>query len=199
VAPGDTLFNIAWRSGSSVDALMAANCLEGTQIIVGQTLYVPGTVAPLETPVPQPIWFYLIMPDDNGQSGPPVGCGDSAVAVRSARSSTGSLEGDIRASLQELFSIRTPNYGQSGYAHSLHAANLAVQSVTVDGGRATIRLTGALPLIGTCADARMEAQIRLTVFQYGGFDSAMIILDGTNLRQLFDMSGTVGSDEPYRR
>ena len=62
-----------------------------------------------------------------------------------------------------------------------------------------IELTGTLQLVGTCADARMEAQILLTVFQYGAFDSVLITVSGTNLKQWFDVSGTVGADEPYRR
>ena len=199
VGSGDTLFNIAGRSGISVDALMRANCLTNTSILLGQVLYVPGPIAPLQTPSPQPIWFYLIIPGDNGQSGPPVGCGDSAVAVRSARSATGSAEADIRASLEELFSIRTPNYGQSGYTHSLFAASLAVQSVVLDGRSAEISLSGSLPLVGTCADAQMEAQIRMTVFQYRGFDSALVTLNGASLKQVFDLSGTVGASDPYWR
>ena len=67
------------------------------------------------------------------------------------------------------------------------------------GGTLAIELAGTLQLIGTCADARMEAQILLTVFQYGGFDSVMITVGGRNLKQWFDTSGTVGDDEPYRR
>ena len=105
----------------------------------------------------------------------------------------------MRASLEELFSIRTPNYGQSGYTHSLFAASLAVQSVVLDGRSAEISLSGSLPLVGTCADAQMEAQIRMTVFQYRGFDSALVTLNGASLKQVFDLSGTVGASDPYWR
>jgi hypothetical protein len=45
----------------------------------------------------------------------------------------------------------------------------------------------------------MEAQILLTVFQYPGFDSAMVTINGTNMKQWFDASGTVGDGEPYWR
>ena len=121
------------------------------------------------------------------------------MAVQSSRSATGSTEADIRASLEELFSIHTPNYGQSGFTHSLFAARLTVQSVVLDGRSASISLSGALPLVGTCADAQMEAQIRMTVFQYTGFDSALITLNGVSLKQVFDVSGTVGAIDPYWR
>jgi hypothetical protein len=142
----------------------------------------------------------LILPQDNGQSGPPVGCGDSAIAIWRDRTRTGSLEGDIQASLEELLSVKTATYGQSGYTHALYDADLIVQSVTVSSDTALIvNLTGALQLVGTCADAQMEAQILLTVFQYPRVNSALITIDGRNIKQLFDTSGTVGDDEPYRR
>ncbi len=200
VAQGDTMYNIAQRSDSSVDELAAANCLDdATQISVGQTLYVPNPIPAKDAPTDL-IKFYLIIPGDNGQSGPPVGCGDSAIAVWRDRARTGSLEGDIQASLEELLSVKTATYGQSGYTHALYAADLIVQSVTVSGDTALIvNLTGALQLVGTCADAQMEAQILLSVFQYPGVNSALITIEGKNIKQLFDTSGTVGDDEPYRR
>jgi hypothetical protein len=76
---------------------------------------------------------------------------------------------------------------------------VVVQGVAMDGDRAMIRLGGTLPLIGTCADARMQAQILLTIFQYPEVSSAFITLNDANLRQLFDLSGTVGVDDAYGR
>jgi hypothetical protein len=45
----------------------------------------------------------------------------------------------------------------------------------------------------------MEAQIRLTIFQFAQVNSAYVTLNGINLRQVFDVSGTVGPDDPYGR
>jgi hypothetical protein len=45
----------------------------------------------------------------------------------------------------------------------------------------------------------MQAQILLSVFQYPGVHNVLITVDGKNVKQLFDASGTVGNDEPYRR
>ncbi len=199
VVRGDTLYNIAQRSGSSVDDLAAANCLDDpTQISVGQLLYVPNPISDQDTPIER-VEFYLIIPEDDGQSGPPVGCGDSAIAVWRDRAKTGSLAGDIQASLEELFSIETMAYGQSGFVHSLYDADLTVQRVTVEENAAVIELAGTLQLVGTCGDARMEAQVLYTVFQYSEFDSALITVNGANLKRLFDLAGTVSVDEPYMR
>jgi LysM repeat protein len=199
VVEGDTLSDIAERFDTSSDELVEVNCLENAdQIFVGQKLYVPGSASADAEP-DEFINFFLIIPEDNGESGPLVGCGDSAVAVWRDRTRTDSIPDDLQASLEELFSIKTEAYGETGFVHSLHNSDLAVQSVAVDNGSAVIDLTGTLQLVGTCADARMEAQILLTVFQYPGVDSAMITIDGTNLKQLFDTSGTVGDSEPYSR
>jgi heat shock protein HslJ/LysM repeat protein len=200
VVRGDTMYNIAQRSGSSVDELAAANCLDDPRrIYVGQKLYIPQPVTTGDSPPAKRVEFYLILRGDAGQSGPAVGCGDSAIAVWRDRTRTGSLQGDIRASLEELFSIQTATYGQSGYYHSLHDADLTVQSVTVDGDTATIELTGTLLPVGSCADAQMQAQILLTVFQYPGVNSVLITVDGKNVKQLFDVSGMVGDDQAYER
>lgn len=62
VAPGDTLSGIAQRSGTTVDELMAANCLaDADTIVVGQTLLVP--VAPVN-----PTFGSVANPPDNCES-----------------------------------------------------------------------------------------------------------------------------------
>jgi LysM repeat protein len=68
VAAGDTLYSIAQRYGTSVEAIVAANHLPNTLIYVGQRLVIPGgrtatptpittgtvTVTPTPTPTPTP-------------------------------------------------------------------------------------------------------------------------------------------------
>ena len=86
------------------------------------------------------------------------------------------------------------------YAHSLHDTDVTVEHVGVGGGEMMyVNLSGALLPVGTCADARMQAQIQHTVFEHPGVDKVLITLNGQNLKQLFDVSGTVGVSEPYRR
>jgi peptidoglycan/xylan/chitin deacetylase (PgdA/CDA1 family) len=53
VQPGDTLFSIAQRFGTTVEAIARANGLTDTsRITAGQALFVPGTVTPAPTPAP---------------------------------------------------------------------------------------------------------------------------------------------------
>ena len=202
VVRGDTLFSIAGRADSSVDELTAANCLDDpTQISSGQTLYVPNEIAAGEEPRSsnELVKIFLIILDDNGASGLKVGCNDSAIEVWQDREKSGDTATDLQASLEELFSIRTSSYGQSGLVHSLAHTDVTVNSVSITGDTATIDLSGDFLFGGVCAAARVEAQIFLTIFQYDGLNQASVTVNGSNLKQWFDMSGRTGDDEPYRR
>ncbi len=70
VQPGDTLFHIASIYGVTVDALRAANGLNGDLIVVGQVLIIPGVTSeptPLPPPTPAPAAIpstYLVQPGD---------------------------------------------------------------------------------------------------------------------------------------
>ncbi|MDH7474934.1 MAG: LysM peptidoglycan-binding domain-containing protein [Anaerolineae bacterium] len=53
VQRGDTLVALAWRTGTTVSAIMQANCLSSQTIYAGQRLYLPPVVI-LPTPTPFP-------------------------------------------------------------------------------------------------------------------------------------------------
>lgn len=56
VQPGDTLYGIALRFGTTVSALKAANGLVGDLIYIGQVLTIPGSgPVPVPTPIPGPV------------------------------------------------------------------------------------------------------------------------------------------------
>jgi LysM repeat protein len=50
IQPGDTLFNIAQRTGTTVSQIKIANCLASDHIRSGQRLYVPRQPAPMPSP-----------------------------------------------------------------------------------------------------------------------------------------------------
>lgn len=57
VRPGDTLSDLAIRHGTTVPAIMSANCLPSTVIYAGQRLYLPSRIVwwpPAPTPTPRP-------------------------------------------------------------------------------------------------------------------------------------------------
>jgi LysM repeat protein len=70
VRRGDSLFSIARATGSTVDALQEANCLENIdRITVGERLYVPGPASD------------IMLPDDGMMS--PQGCTDVSTIILS--------------------------------------------------------------------------------------------------------------------
>jgi LysM repeat protein len=54
VESGDSLYSIAERLGTTVDALMELNGLESTSLAVGQTLRIPAAAAPTESAAAAP-------------------------------------------------------------------------------------------------------------------------------------------------
>lgn len=200
IVPGETMFELSVRAGSTVEELAAANCIEDpTQLVAGEAVLLPAPVAGGDTLATEFARFYLVAPGDGGLSGPPVGCGDSVVPVSRARPRSGVLAEDIRASLEELFAIEQTTYGQSGLIHTFPGSEIAVTGVALNDLTLAVTLSGDIPLAGVCADPLIEAQILYTLFEYQDFESALIIVDGQNLRQLMDQSGTVTADALYLR
>lgn len=69
VQPAETLFGLAARAGSNVQAVAQANCLSNTSVFAGQVVYLPATPP---TAPPAPVcgppagWeFYTVQPGDN--------------------------------------------------------------------------------------------------------------------------------------
>lgn len=88
VAQGDTLFGIALRVGSTVNELVAANCLANANTITaGQRLYVPSVPPPppvvTATPLPSCAfsWFFIF---ETGTRDPLVTCPNPVIAVSAA-------------------------------------------------------------------------------------------------------------------
>jgi LysM repeat protein len=65
VQAGDTLFSIAMRNGTTVNALMQANGLYNYWIYVGQTLRLPGQPVPAPVPpAPNPGVYHIVRPGE---------------------------------------------------------------------------------------------------------------------------------------
>lgn len=130
--------------------------------------------------------LYFIAIDDNGVSGPFVGCGDSVVAVNAMLPSAPTLEGRITAALQTLFAYPDAFYGMSGLYNALQGNSLSVTDVDIQGTTAAVYLTGSPFSGGTCDDPRIEAQIIYTAKQFPGVTNVVVVLDGG---PLFDLRG----------
>jgi hypothetical protein len=144
----------------------------------------PTVQAPTKTrgsanpPASQMVQIYLIAVDDSGQSGIPVGCGDSAVPVQVEIPPT---QGVLKAALTALLSVKGQTYGQSGLYNALYQSDLQVESVSIEGGKASVYLTGSLKMGGECDTPRIQAQLERTVLQFTNVTAAAIFINGKPL------------------
>ncbi|MEK7142776.1 MAG: GerMN domain-containing protein, partial [Patescibacteria group bacterium] len=142
-------------------------------------------ISPTATPTTT-VKIFLIAKDDNGASGKLVGCGDSAVAVEREVPETKAV---LRAAIEQLISIKDKSYGESGLYNALADSSLNFQSAEITDGKATIKLTGPLNLVGTCEDARIQAQLKETALQFSTVQSAEIFINDKNLDDILSQAG----------
>ncbi len=148
----------------------------------------PATAAPTAVPTTggiSSVLIFLIALEDNGVSGPLVGCGDSVIGVERTIPPT---QAPLRAALNELLAIRDQYYGMSGLYNALYQADLTVGDVTIDSnGLATIRLIGSLMLGGVCDNPRVQAQLEYTAMQFSTVRSVQIFVNDVPLDDLLSL------------
>jgi sporulation and spore germination protein len=128
----------------------------------------------------QTVKIVLIELEDNGQSGPLVGCGDSAIPINVTIPRT---QGVLRAALEKLLSARQQFYGESGYYNALYQSDLEVASVRIEQGNAIIHLTGTIMLGGVCDAPRLEAQIEQTALQFSTISTVTVFVNDIPLEE----------------
>jgi hypothetical protein len=148
-----------------------------------QVQQVPSTTAPPTSTIAaeQTIKIVLIELEGNGQSGPLVGCGDSAIPITVTIPPT---QGVLRAALEKLFSAKQQFYGESGYYNALYQSDLDVSSVRIEQGNAIIHLTGTIVLGGTCDAPRVQAQIEQTALQFSTVSDVTVFVNDVPLEDV---------------
>lgn len=146
-----------------------------------QIQQVPPTAVASSTGTEQTVKIVLIAIEDNGQSGTPVGCGDSAVPVTVTIPQT---QGVLRAALVKLLSAKQQYYGESGLYNALYQSDLQVAGVTIEQGKAIIRLTGNITLGGTCDAPRIQAQIEQTALQFSTVNDVAVFVNDVPLEDV---------------
>jgi hypothetical protein len=157
------------------------------QVIATAMPDTPSATPAVSTEVPsQEASIFLIALEDNGVSGELVGCGDSAVPVKVTIPGTQSA---IQGALEALFSVKEQFYGESGLYNALYQSDLQVESVSVEGGKATVHLTGSLVLGGMCDNPRVQAQIEKTARQFAAVSEVTVFLNGQLLQDALSLKG----------
>lgn len=131
----------------------------------------------------------VILYEGAGTVGNEVGCGDAVVWIeRPAEVGSTPLEQALRTLLATPAEVSVEG---TTYANALGDTSLLLESATVEGGVATIRLTGNLMMGGACDTPRVEAQIAYTVQQFPEIESSVVELNGSAdaWDQLFSFKG----------
>ena len=148
------------------------------QVPPSSTVSAPPTST---TAAEQMVKIVLIELEGNGQSGPLVGCGDSAIPINVTIPRT---QGILRAALEKLFSAKQQFYGESGYYNALYQSDLQVASVTIEQENAIIHLTGTIMLGGTCDAPRVQAQIEQTALQFSTVSDVTVFVNDVPLEDV---------------
>lgn len=151
------------------------------------TIPVPvETTIPTDLPTQNMVQIYLIAVDDNGQSGTPVGCGDSVIPVQVEIPPT---QGVLKAALVALLTVKNQYYGQSGLYNALYQSDLEVESLSINGSIATVYLTGTLRMGGECDAPRVQAQLEQTILQFQNVTGVTIFINGKPLGDVLSLKG----------
>jgi Protein of unknown function (DUF3828)/Sporulation and spore germination len=129
--------------------------------------------AATEDPKKRDVKVYLIALDDKGKRGRKVGCDDSLVPVTRSIPVTKAV---LKAALQELLSLPPESPDYPGLQNFWKGENLALKSVAIVGGTATIRITGAVSVGGVCDEPRIVGQIEATARQFPGVKRVRVFI-----------------------
>ncbi|MDR3573384.1 MAG: GerMN domain-containing protein [Anaerolineaceae bacterium] len=156
---------------------------------------VPATMVPSAIPSPasldpnatnvsgaSTVKIFMVAINDNGVRGPKIGCGDSIIPVDVPITPT---LGVLRAALTKLLSAKTRYFGgESDLYDSLYQSNLNIDSLDIQNGVATIRLSGTVLLGGVCDAPRFQAQIEQTALQFSTIKQVSIFINDKPLSEV---------------
>lgn len=154
------------NSGSPIESIPTATSTE-------ESSEVPAT----STPNSIDVKIAMIALEDNGASGKKIGCDDSVVMI--SQEITPYTTGTLRAAFVRLLSLKETSYGgELGLYNSLAESDLTLDDVTLEGGVATVEISGQPVLGGVCDTPRFVAQLEETALQFDTVSSVEILLNG---------------------
>lgn len=125
--------------------------------------------------------IFLIGLNDEGNTGDKIGCGDSVIPVLHEVNPPTATP--VEEALTQLLSMKTQYYGQSGLYNALYQSDLHLDSVNINNGNATVKISGILQLGGVCDNPRVEAQLIQTVMQLPSITTVNIYLNNKPLKE----------------
>ena len=133
----------------------------------------PALAAP-----PAEVKVFLVALGDNGRNGKRIGCEDSLVAVsRPLEAGAAPLEAAIRA----LLATPPETEGTPTLENFWKGTDLALKSVVIRKGTATINITGQISVAGVCDEPRIVEQIEATARQFRSVKHVRVLVNGERL------------------
>lgn len=177
VAPGALPGSIPWVITLTVGGQAAGTSLPFT---------IAGAPGPGPTPTPSATLFteatiYLVAIGDNGASGALIGCQDSLIPVTTQFAPT---VAPMTAAYQNLLSLKTAYFGESGLYNALYQSNLTLQAINIQNRQALVYLTGNVVSSGVCDAPRIHAQLRQVALQYNTVDTVAVFINGAPMESV---------------
>jgi sporulation and spore germination protein len=119
--------------------------------------------------------LFFILLEDKGRLGRRIGCDDSVVPVVVAIEPTST---PLRAAFEHLLALHDETYCDTGMRNALYQSSLKVESVSIAGHTATIKLTGTYVVGGECDTPRAKAQFEETARQFPNVTKVKIYVNG---------------------
>jgi hypothetical protein len=174
--------------------LLVGVLLAGCTGLLGLPTVTP-TPSPPTQPPPEPtgtatdlpfafVKVYFIALADNGVSGAPVGCGDSAVAVEYP---VRFGEDPLTFAFEKVLYPHERIVGESGLYNALYQTDLTVKSAEIKDGKAVVALEGTLTLGGECDNPRVLAQLEMIPGQFAGVTAVEITINGKPLAEALSL------------
>jgi uncharacterized protein involved in high-affinity Fe2+ transport len=157
--------------------------------------------APESTPIPKiqntpthatatqeiEINLYLVVLEDEGQTGEPIGCGDSLVAVPIHMEDQ---VDPLEVAYQYLLSIKDRIVDPYGLYNALYQSDLHLEKTSIDeNGLAQVYLSGSYLLGGVCDNPRFEAQLTHTALQFPQVQQVEVFINGEPLEEILSLQG----------
>lgn len=124
--------------------------------------------------------LYFVALEDDGKTGEKIGCGDSLVAVGIPANNSSA---PLTSVLEQLLAIDEQFYGKSGLYNALYQSNLAIASVVIESGIATVKLSGSTKLNGVCDSPRVQEQLQRTASQFSEITRVDIFINDIPLAE----------------
>lgn len=133
--------------------------------------------------------IYLIVPNDNGNLGKKIGCGDSVVAFALPPHPNTTDKSNIEQAYMELVSVKPEAYKNSGLINALENSSLALEKAEIIRDTVTVKLSGKVSLAGICDSPRFKAQLEEVALQFPEVKQVKILINGQDIDSLLSGKG----------